>query len=240
MTDDPDIEPLHAYTGAGSPRFYLSLNPDLPDPSFAKLVIVTKRPGGPRAAPRRAAAAVRVGHRVRQLPRMRVVRLEFGPPVGFPVQFRVVGPDPAKVREIAYRVRDVVRQNPHARDAQLEWDEPSKVVRLKVDQDRARALGLTPQDVSATLQTLLTGVPVSQYREGIELIDVVARAVPEERLKLDSPAGRQPARRSGRGPAVPGGDRVGLRRKNRSCGGGTARRCSPSGRTWPTGCRRRT
>jgi len=117
---------------------------------------------------------------------MRVVRLEFGPPVGFPVQFRVVGPDPAKVREIAHRVRDIVRQNPHTRDAQLEWDELSKVVRLQVDQDRARALGLTPQDVSATLQTLLTGVPVSQYREGIELIDVVARAVPEERLKLDA------------------------------------------------------
>src|SRR5205814_9549903 len=101
------------------------------------------------------------------LPRMRVVRLDFGPPVGFPVQFRVVGPDPAKVREIAHRVRDMVRQNPHARDAQLEWDEPSKVVRLKVDQDRARALGLTPQAVSATLQTLLTAAPVSQYRGAI-------------------------------------------------------------------------
>src|SRR5439155_20777909 len=108
------------------------------------------------------------------------------PPVGFPVQFRVVGPDPERVRAIAHQVRDVVRQNPHVRDAQLEWDEPSKMVRLKVDQDRARALGLTPQDVSATLQTLLTGVPVSQYREGIELIDVVARAVPEERLMLDT------------------------------------------------------
>src|SRR5205807_4437667 len=94
--------------------------------------------------------------------------------------------DPAKVREIARRVRDVVRQDPHARDAHLEWDEPSKVVRLKVDQDRASALGLTPQDVSGTLRSLLSGVPVSQYREGIELIDVVARAVPEERLKLDT------------------------------------------------------
>src|SRR5947208_4804044 len=117
---------------------------------------------------------------------MRGLRRDLGPPVGLPLQFRVVGADPAKVRAIAHRVRDIVRQNPHARDAQLEWDEPSKLVRLRVDQDRARALGLTPQEVSATLQTLLTGVPVSQYREGIELIDVVARAVPEERLKLDS------------------------------------------------------
>ncbi|VTR98023.1 acriflavin resistance protein : Efflux system protein OS=Nitratireductor pacificus pht-3B GN=NA2_12493 PE=4 SV=1: ACR_tran [Gemmata massiliana] len=185
LKDDPDIDHLTAYTGAGPPRFYLSLNPDLPDPSFAKFVIQAKSPEA------RERLRTRLLERFAQdtefaLPRMRVVRLEFGPPVGFPVQFRVVGPDPARVREIAHRVRDVVRRNPNARDAQLEWDEPSKLVRLRVDQDRARALGLTPQDVSATLQTLLTGVPVSQYREGIELIDVVARAVPEERLKLDT------------------------------------------------------
>ena len=183
LAGDPDIDHFTAYTGAGAPRFYLALNPDLPDPSFAKFVIQARDPEA------RERLRTRLMERFASdtefaLPRVRVVRLEFGPPVGFPVQFRVVGPDPAKVRVIAHRVRDVMRQNPHARDAQLEWDEPSKVVRLKVDQDRARALGLTPQDVSSTLQTLLTGVPVSQYREGIELIDVVARAVPEERLKL--------------------------------------------------------
>ncbi|MBP3955064.1 efflux RND transporter permease subunit [Gemmata sp. G18] len=183
LAGDPDIDHFTAYTGAGAPRFYLALNPDLPDPSFAKFVIQARDPEA------RERLRTRLMERFASdtefaLPRVRVVRLEFGPPVGFPVQFRVVGPDPAKVRVIAHRVRDIMRQNPHARDAQLEWDEPSKVVRLKVDQDRARALGLTPQDVSSTLQTLLTGVPVSQYREGIELIDVVARAVPEERLKL--------------------------------------------------------
>ncbi len=185
LKDDPDIDQFTAYAGAGPPRFYLALNPDLPDPSFAKFVIQAKSPEA------RERLRVRLLERFASdtefaLPRMRVVRLEFGPPVGFPVQFRVVGSDPARVREIAHRVRDIVRQNLDARDAQLEWDEPSKVVRLKVDQDRARALGLTPHEVSATLQTLLTGVPVSQYREGIELIDVVARAVPEERLNLDT------------------------------------------------------
>ncbi len=98
---------------------------------------------------------------------MRVVRLDFGPPVGFPVQFRVVGPDPAKVRArspTGFATSSARTRTPAT--PRLDWDEPSKVVRLKVDQDRARALGLTPQDVSATLQTLLTGVPVSQYREG--------------------------------------------------------------------------
>jgi len=120
------------------------------------------------------------------LPRGRVLPLEFGPPVGFPVNFRVVGPDPVTVRRIAKQVRDVMRQDTGVRDAQLEWDEPAKVVRLKVDQDRARALGLAPQDVASTLQTLLSGTAVTQYREGTELIDVVARAVPEERLNLDT------------------------------------------------------
>ncbi|AWM39379.1 Cobalt-zinc-cadmium resistance protein CzcA [Gemmata obscuriglobus] len=185
LAGDPDIDHFTAYVGAGPPRFYMALNPDLPDPSFAKFVIQTKDPAARERLRTRLLERVAADDTF-ALPRVRVVRLEFGPPVGFPVQFRVVGPDPARVREIAHRVRDVMRQNPHARDAQLEWDEPSKVVRLRVDQDRARALGLTPQDVSATLQTLLTGAPVSQYREGIELIDVVARAVPEERLKLDA------------------------------------------------------
>jgi multidrug efflux pump len=185
LKGDPDIDHFTAYTGAGAPRFYMALNPDLPDPSFAKFVIQAKSPEA-RERLRARLQELFASDTEFALPRMRVVRLEFGPPVGFPVQFRVVGPNPTKVREVAHRVRDIVRQNPHARDAQLEWDEPSKVVRLKVDQDRARALGLTPQEVSATLQTLLTGVPVSQYREGIELIDVVARAVPEERLKLDT------------------------------------------------------
>ncbi|HVJ81441.1 MAG TPA: efflux RND transporter permease subunit [Planctomycetia bacterium] len=197
LADDLDIDHFTAYTGAGAPRFYMALNPDLPDPSFAKFVIQSKSPEARERL--RARLLERFASDTEfALPRMRVVRLEFGPPVGFPVQFRVVGSDPAKVRAIAHRARDIVRRNPHARDAQLEWDEPSKVVRLKVDQDRARALGLTPQDLSATLQTLLSGVPVSQYREGIELIDVVARAVSQERLKLDAlpdltvitPAGR--------------------------------------------------
>jgi multidrug efflux pump subunit AcrB len=185
LKDDPDTDHFTAYAGAGPPRFYLALHPDLPDPSFAKFVIQAKSPEARERL--RARLLERFASDTEfALPRVRVVRLEFGPPVGFPVQFRVVGPDPTTVRAIAHRVRDIVRQNPDALDAQLEWDEPSKVVRLKVDQDRARALGLTPQEVSATLQTLLTGVPVSQYREGIELIDVVARAVPGERLKLDT------------------------------------------------------
>ena len=115
---------------------------------------------------------------------MRVDRFNFGPPVGFPVQFRVIGPDPDTVRDIAYKVRDVVRQNDKVKDPQLDWNEQSPYLKLVVDQDRARALGLTPQDVSQALTMLISGAPVTTIRDGIEKVGVVARAVPSERLDL--------------------------------------------------------
>ena len=116
--------------------------------------------------------------------RTRVDRFVFGPPVGYPVQFRVIGPDPLKVREYAEQVRKVMADNRKLIDPHLDWGEQARAIRLEVDQDRARAIGLTPQDVAQTLQTLLTGFTVTQYREGIETVDVVARAVSAERLDL--------------------------------------------------------
>jgi multidrug efflux pump subunit AcrB len=109
----------------------------------------------------------------------------FGPPVGFPVQFRVIGPDPLKVRAIAEDVRQVMVQNHKLVDPHLDWNEQVKSIRLDIDQDRARALGLTPQEVAQTLQTLVSGFTITQHREGIERIGVVARAIPSERLDLD-------------------------------------------------------
>jgi multidrug efflux pump len=105
--------------------------------------------------------------------------------VGFPVQFRVVGPDPMKVRAIADDVRAVMASNQKIIDPHLNWGEQAKSIRLEVDQDRARAIGLTPQEVAQNLQTLLSGFTITQYREGIEHIDVVARAVAAERVDLD-------------------------------------------------------
>ena len=101
------------------------------------------------------------------------------------MQFRVIGPDPIKVRDIAYQVRDVMRTEPKTRDVQLDWNEQVKRVLLVVDQDRVRAIGVTPQELAQALQTLLSGVAITEYREGVELIDVVARAVKSERLDLD-------------------------------------------------------
>ena len=183
LAGDPDIVTYTTYVGQGSPRFWLGLNPVLPNPNFAQIVIVTGD----------LAARERVKHRLERaiaggaLPqaRVRVDRFVFGPPVGFPVQFRIIGPDAMKVRAIAEDVRQVMAANPKIVDPHLDWSEQVKSIRLEVDQDRARALGLTPQDVAQTLQTLVSGYTVTQYREGIEHIDVVARAVATERLALN-------------------------------------------------------
>src|SRR5215467_1765734 len=181
--DDPDIVTYTSYVGRGAPRFWLGLNPVLPDSNFAQIVIVTKGLDGRERVKNRLDQAIADG--AVPAARARVDRFFFGPPVGFPVQFRVIGPDPLKVREIAQQVRQVMAANPKIVDPHLNWGEQEKSIRLEVNQDRARALGLTPLDVAQTMQTMLSGYTVTQYREGIETIDVVARAVPAERLVLD-------------------------------------------------------
>ncbi|MBR0717900.1 efflux RND transporter permease subunit [Bradyrhizobium liaoningense] len=182
LKDDKDIATYTAYVGQGSPRFWLGLNPQLPNEAFAEIVVVAK---GVEARERiKAKIENAVAEGMLTEARVRVDRFNFGPPVGFPVQFRVVGPDPNKVREIAYQVRDVMRQNKNVKDVQLDWNEQSPYLKLVVDQDRARAMGLTPQDVSQALAMLISGAQVTTVRDGIEKVGVVARAIPSERLDL--------------------------------------------------------
>ena len=182
LKGDQDIATYTSYVGQGSPRFWLGLNPQLPNEAFAEIVIVAKGVEARERIKAKIEKAVAEGDLSEA--RVRVDRFNFGPPVGFPVQFRVIGPDPQVVREIAYKVRDVVKENKNIRDPQLDWNEQSPYLKLVVDQDRARALGLTPQDVSQALAMLISGVPVTTVRDGVEKVDVVARAVPSERLDL--------------------------------------------------------
>ncbi len=179
-----NVEHFTSYIGAGSARFFLALNPDLPNPSFAKLVIQTS------GVPAREALRAELKKRFEQDPlfadaSLRVMRLDFGPPVGFPVQFRVLGPEAKVVRRIADDVREVMRADSAAIDVNLEWDELAKSIHVDIDQDRARLLGLSPQEIELALQTLLSGTPVSSFREGTETIPVVARAIAAERLDLE-------------------------------------------------------
>jgi multidrug efflux pump len=199
LEGDKDAQTVTTYVGQGSPRFFLALNPVLPNDNFALVVIMTPDAAARDRLKARLVAAVEGG----AVPeaRVRVDQLNFGPPVGFPVQFRVIGPDPIKVREIAYRVREAMRSEPNTRDVQLDWNEQVKRVQLVVDQDRVRAIGITPQELAQSLQTLLSGVAITEYREGVELIDVVARAVKSERLDLDRIEDIAVATRSG--AAVP-------------------------------------
>src|ERR1700743_11228 len=180
LKDDKDISTYTAYVGQGSPRFWLGLNPQLPDESFAEIVIVARDVEARERIKARMEEAV--DHGALTEARVRVDRFNFGPPVGFPVQFRVIGPDTKTVRDIAYKVRDIMKENPNVKDPQLDWNEQSPYLKLVVDQDPARAMGLTPQDVSQALSMLISGVPVTTVRDGIEKVEVVARAVSSERL----------------------------------------------------------
>ncbi len=179
---DTDAATYTAYVGQGSPRFWLGLNPQLPNEAFAEIVIVAKNVEARERLKSKIEAAVAKGALAGA--RVRVDRFNFGPPVGFPVQFRVVGAEPATVRAIAADVRAVMRADTKVVDPHLNWNEQTPSLRLEVDQERARALGLTPQDISQSLATLISGFTVTQVREGTEKIDVVARAAASERADL--------------------------------------------------------
>jgi multidrug efflux pump len=183
LKDDPSVTDFVAYVGGSSPRFFLTLTPEIPRTNYAQVIAKTASADASTALATRLRGTL---HAEFSTLRARVSRLPNGPSVGYPVQFRVLGADPERVRSIAARVRDVVRENPHVRDANLQWSERTKDVRLVMDHARARELGVTESDVSSAISALLVGVPVTQVREGRELIPVVARGVPGERLSTST------------------------------------------------------
>ncbi|AVT80837.1 efflux RND transporter permease subunit [Rhodopseudomonas palustris] len=182
VASDDEVVTWSTYVGKGPPRFLLNVNPELPNESYGELVIVTKDSAARERVKRKIEQAVADGAIAGA--RVRVKRLAYGPPIKFPVQFRVIGEDPNTVRSIAYQVRDIMRGNPNVIEPQLDWNEQMPSVRLVVDQDRARALGLDPQTISQTLQMLMTGAPVTTVRDRTEKVVVVARAIAAQRNDL--------------------------------------------------------
>ncbi|MFF5864887.1 efflux RND transporter permease subunit [Pseudomonas sp. NPDC012596] len=175
------IDNYVAYVGTGSPRFYLPLDQQLPAASFAQFVVLAKS-----MEQRERLRSWLIDTVDQQFPdlRARVTRLENGPPVGYPVQFRVTGEHIEKARALAREVAAKVRENPHVVNVHLDWEEPSKAVFLSIDQDRARALGVSTAHLSSFLQSSLTGTTVSQYREDNELIEILLRGTQKERGEL--------------------------------------------------------
>jgi multidrug efflux pump len=178
---DPGIESHVAYVGTGSPRFYLPLDQQLQQSNFAQFVVTANSIGEREDVRTRLLALFE-----RDFPslRGRIARLENGPPVGFPVQFRVSGEDIETVRGIAREVAGVMRAEPATQSVQFDWDEPSKAIRVEIDQNKARVLGISSQDLAAFLNNSLSGFSVTYFRERDRQIEVILRGAADERAKM--------------------------------------------------------
>ncbi|EHF8233149.1 MULTISPECIES: efflux RND transporter permease subunit [Enterobacter cloacae complex] len=176
----PEAKIVTAYIGQGSPRFYLAMAPELPDPSFAKIVILTDSETSREALKFRLREAVASG--LAPEARVRVTQLVFGPYSPFPVAWRVSGPDVKQVQDIAERVKAVLQASPMMRTVNTDWGSRVPVLHFTLDQNRLQATGLTSSAVAGQLQFLLSGVPVTSVREDIRSVAVVARAAGDIRL----------------------------------------------------------
>ncbi|PZR13411.1 MAG: ACR family transporter [Azospirillum brasilense] len=183
LAKDPDVERWSTNVGRGAIRFYLPLDVQPPNNFFAQLVVITK---GLQSRDRLETRLEQV--LLEQFPDVvgRVYPLELGPPVGWPIQYRVSGGDPDKVRDLAMNLAKVVAAHPSTRGTSFDWMEPARQLRVRVDQDEARRLGLSSAAVASALNAAISGTTVTQMRDGIYLINVVVRAVEAERMSVDA------------------------------------------------------
>ncbi|NWG22866.1 MAG: efflux RND transporter permease subunit [Pseudorhodoplanes sp.] len=183
LKDDSDIARWSTYVGRGAIRFYLPLNVQLPNNFFAQAVLVAKD------VEARDRLKVRLEKLLAdQFPSVvaRVYPLELGPPVGWPVQYRVTGPDMSRVREYSLQLGELVARNPQAVNINYDWMEPARQLRIRIDQDEARLLGLSSQALANTLNTVISGVSITQVRDDIYLVDVIVRATDEQRVSIST------------------------------------------------------
>ncbi len=178
LKGDADIENYVVYVGNGSPRFYLAMDQQLQHTNFAQFVVLAK---DNEARERIAGRLETILANEFTLLRSRVNRLENGPPVGYPVQFRVSGGDVTTLRAVANEIASIMRQDPNTANVHLDWNEKVKNIHLQIDQNKARVIGVSSQNLANVLESILTGFSITQYRENDQLIDVVARAERAER-----------------------------------------------------------
>ena len=198
LLQEADVKGVSQWIGSGVPRFYLPLNQLMPQSNVAQFIVL------PHDLNAR-------GRLLKSLPallaaefpqvRARVTLLSSGPPVPYPVQFRIIGPNPEQLRHYASEVKALMRANPHMRDVNDNWNESVKTLRLQIDQDKARALGVSSQSIAQALHVMQNGAPVGQYREGDKLIDITLRQPASERGTLSSLEGAYVTAANGR--AIP-------------------------------------
>ncbi len=176
----PEAEIVTSYIGQGAPRFYLALSPELPDPAFAKIVVLTPDAEAREALKLRLRAAVADGLAPEAY--VRATQFVFGPPSVFPVEFRILGPDPKQLYAISEKALDIMRTVPDVREANRDWGNRTPVLRFVPDQDRLNLIGLSPAEVGQQLQFLLAGIPITAVREDIRNVSVVARSAGDERM----------------------------------------------------------
>jgi multidrug efflux pump subunit AcrB len=183
LSTDPDVERWSTYVGRGAIRFYLPLDVKLPNDFFSQAVVVA----------RDVAARDRLQAKLEkliseQMPSVvgRVSPLELGPPVGWPVQYRVSGPDLSQVRSISLRLAEILGGDPNIAEVSFDWMEPARQVRVTIDQDKARLLGLSSRAIAEVINTLMAGTAVTQVRDDIYLVPVITRALDEQRSSLST------------------------------------------------------
>ncbi len=181
LRHDPDVAHWSTYVGRGAIRFYLPMDIELPNDFFSQAVVIAKDLAARDRLQKRLETELAT-----QFPSAvsRVAPLGLGPPVGWPVQYRASGPDIGEVRDIAMQVAGVVASNPNIRRVNYDWMEPARMVRVRIDQDQARLLGVSSQALASVMNTVVSGTQVTQLRDGIYLIPVVIRATDEQRLSL--------------------------------------------------------
>jgi multidrug efflux pump subunit AcrB len=183
LKGDEDVDHWSTYVGQGAIRFYLPLDVQLPNDSFGQAVVVTKGLEQRERVKARLEQALET-----EFPSVvgRIYPLELGPPVGWPLQYRVRGPEPDQVRDIAFKVAQVIGAEAAVQKVNYNWSEPARTVRIRVDQDEARLLGLSSQEVAQALNAVASGVTSTQMRSGIYLVDVLVRAIDEQRMSLST------------------------------------------------------